>query len=66
MKYKLLGMIMYNNDTSENLVKYLNISSSSFYNKLNGRNSFTQKEIRMIKERYKLNAEQIDDIFFTD
>lgn len=66
MKYKLLGIIKYNNETSEDLIKYLQISSSTFYNKLNGRNEFTRNEIKKIKERYKLNPEQINDIFFSD
>ena len=66
MKYKLLGIIKYHNDTSEDLMKYLNISSSSFYNKINKKFDFTRGEIQKIKERYNLTAEQIDDIFFNE
>lgn len=66
MKYKLLGIIKYNNDTSDDLIKYLGISSSSFYNKLNKRYEFTREEIFKIKEKYNLSPEQLNDIFFSD
>ena len=53
-------------DTGADLAQYLGIARSTFSAKINETNGaeFTQREIMMIKERYKLTPEQLDNIFF--
>lgn len=51
-------------DTYTSLAIALGISYAGFYNKINGKTTFTQREIQVIKERYNLSAEDIDNIFF--
>lgn len=54
-------------DTGDSLSEYLGINRSTFSAKINetaGR-EFTQGEITMIKERYNLSADDINEIFFT-
>lgn len=64
MKNKLKGIIMYHDDTAGNLAKAMNLSQTSLSYKINGKVEFTRREIMIIKERYNLSAEEIDDIFF--
>ena len=54
------------NDTGQSLSEYLGIARPTFSNKLNETRGaeFTQGEIRMIKERYDLTAQEVDNIFF--
>ncbi len=63
---KLKSFMVLNGDTGYSLAKALNISPQRFSAKLNERNGaeFTQREIQIIKERYNLNAADIDEIFF--
>ena len=53
-------------DTGGMLAEHLHIARSTFSAKINETNGaeFTQKEIRIIKEKYDLSAKQIDKIFF--
>ena len=52
-------------DTGATLANYLGITRSTFSLKLNENGTeFTQSEIAKLKERYNLNAEQLDSIFF--
>ena len=54
-----------NGDTGTTLSEALGLSQQRFSAKLNGNNAeFTQGEIQLIKDRYKLPAEEVDDIFF--
>ena len=57
-----------NGDTGGDLAECLGIARSTFSAKLNETNGaeFTQGEIAIIKRRYQLSAEQIDDTFFTE
>lgn len=64
MKNKLKGIIMYHDDTAKELAKALNLSQTSLSYKINGKVEFTRREMMIIKERYNLSAEEIDDIFF--
>ena len=59
-KMKLFG------DTNFSLAKAIGISPQSLSAKKNGTNGkeFTQSEIKKIKGRYLLTAEDTDDIFF--
>lgn len=60
-KMKLKG------DRQEDLANYLDISLSRLNAKINetGGAEFTQGEIQRIKERYNLNSDEVDAIFFT-
>lgn len=53
-------------DTGTSLSIFLGIARSTFSAKLNETNGaeFTQSEIAKIKEKYKLNADEIIAIFF--
>lgn len=62
----LKSVIVKNGDTQEKLAKFLGISLSSLNAKIHSRrSSFRQNEIMAIKGRYGLNADEIDEIFFT-
>lgn len=52
-------------DTGQTLAEYLGIARPTFSNKLNETRGaeFTQGEIRMLKERYNLTAQDVDEIF---
>lgn len=56
-------MIIYG-DTGITLAKALDISETTLSAKLNGKAEFTRNEIAKIKSRYKLSAEEVDEIFF--
>lgn len=52
-------------DTNKDLAEYLGISEQSVSNKANENGTeFKQGEIALIKKRYNLSAEQVEDIFF--
>lgn len=56
-----------NNDTGITLAGALNISVVSFSKKKNAKETeFTQGEILIIKNRYNLSPERLDEIFFTE
>lgn len=61
-KYKLFG------DTQEMLADAIGISVQRLNAKINrtGGAEFTMSEIRAIKIRYDLKAEEVDEIFFCD
>jgi hypothetical protein len=67
-KYKLGAIMHLNRDNGQTLSDYLGIARQTFSNKINGTRGaeFTQREIRLIKERYKLSAKDIDEIFFEE
>ena len=61
----LKSVMVLNGDTIRDLAVYLEISPQSVSDKINERNTeFKQGEIAMIKERYNLSPDQIDNIFF--
>jgi DNA-binding XRE family transcriptional regulator len=68
-KALLKSIIALHGDTTLGLAKYLGLSRQSLYNKMNetGKPSteFKQGEIAMIRDRYKLNAEEVEAIFFS-
>ena len=39
-------------------------NESTLYRKLNGKSDFTRNEIQMIRQKLKLSAEEIENIFF--
>ncbi len=66
MKHRLKEQMDKNNDSQEELAKYLNITYQTLSKKLNGHVEFTRCEIKKIKTRYNLTAQQVDYIFFED
>lgn len=66
MKWKLREQIDKNKDTLDELAKYLNITYQTLSKKMNEHVEFTRAEIKKIKDRYSLTAEQLDYIFFID
>ena len=60
----LKGKIRENGDTQEKLAVAIGISNSNLSDKINGKSSFRQNEILLIKERYSLTAQDVDRIFF--
>lgn len=53
-----------NDDTQQELADYLGIVISTVSFKISGKQPFNADEIRKIKIRYNLTAEEIDEIFF--
>lgn len=66
MKWKLREVMDKHNDTLTDLANYLGITYGTLSKKMNQHVDFTITEIKKIKIRYSLTAEQIDEIFFTD
>lgn len=68
MNKELLRSIMgMAGDTDASMAEYLGISQQTFVNKLNEDGTeFTLLEIRMIANRYWLDNELVDRIFFAD
>ena len=66
MKWRLKEQIDKNGDTLEELANYLEITYQTLSKKMNEHVDFSRTEIKKIKSRYNLTAEQIDYIFFTD
>lgn len=65
-KAALKSKMALNNDTGILLSKALGITNTTLSDKMNEKSEFTRKEIQKIKERYKLNATEIDNIFFSN
>jgi DNA-binding transcriptional regulator YiaG len=65
-KQKLVGVMHGNGDRQEDLAKAIGISPQRFNAKLNETDGaeFTQGEIKSIRERYNLSADEVDEIFF--
>lgn len=65
MNKKLLkSKMVLEGDTNETLASKINITKSSFSNKLNDRRSFTKDEMLKIKIIYNLTEEEFFKIFF--
>ncbi|MBP1046439.1 XRE family transcriptional regulator [Enterococcus sp. BWM-S5] len=67
-KIKLKSVIVLNNDTQNSLAASIGISPQTLSSKINERqgSEFTQTEIKTIKEKYSLSAEEVDEIFFNN
>lgn len=62
----LRSIMVLHGDTIRDLAEYLGLTPQSTSDKINERGTeFKQGEIAMIKERYNLSADQVDDIFFS-
>ena len=68
MNSQLLKSVMVlNGDTAVQLAKFLGISEQSLSNKINEKGTeFKQGEIAKIKERYGLDCDMVDRIFFAE
>lgn len=68
MNKKLLRSVMaLYGDTNATLAKYLGITEPSLSNKINENGTeFKQSEIARIKERYNLDCDMVDRIFFEE
>lgn len=66
-KEKLRSIIVLNGENQNVLSLFMGITPQSFSGKINERNGaeFTQSEIKLIKDRYNLTAEEVDEIFFS-
>lgn len=64
---KLKAVMVLNGDTVVELASILGITTQSVRNKMSERSSseFKQGEIAIIRSRYNLTAEQVDEIFFS-
>ena len=62
----LKSVMVLHGDTNRDLADFLGISTNSVCNKINENGTeFKQGEIAMIKERYHLSPDQVNDIFFS-
>lgn len=61
----LRALLIFSNESRGFLAGYLSISKQAPSKKINGKNGskFSQAEIKLIKEKYGLNAEETDHIF---
>ncbi|HFE9852753.1 TPA: XRE family transcriptional regulator [Enterococcus faecalis] len=59
-------LLLKNDDNQGTLANYLGISEQTLSKKINEREGaeFSQTEIRLIKDKYQLTAEEVDGIFF--
>ena len=64
-KNELKAEMIRHGDTSQTLAAALGRTSRAFSMKINGKRSFTQAEIQVIVDRYQLDAEEIQRIFFS-
>ena len=66
-KQKLRGAMLLHGDTMNDLAEALGIAYQTLSMKMNANGSeFTQGEIAVIRERYKLSDEQVIQIFFEE
>lgn len=67
-KNKFVSVMKLHGDTQESLAEAIGLSVQRMNAKINstGGAEFTMSEIRVIKIRYSLKSEEIDDIFFCD
>lgn len=69
MNKRMLESVMkLNGDTGTSLAQFLGIARCTFSAKINETNGaeFTQGEINKIKNKYNLEAQEVDNIFFAN
>lgn len=64
LKEELQAVMILNKDRQEDLAAALGKNLGTISDKINGRTAFKADEIEAIALRYKLNAEDIQRIFF--
>jgi hypothetical protein len=65
-KAMLMSKLVANGDTQAALADYLGISLSCLNAKINEKADFRRRDIAMIRHRYNLSANEIDEIFFAE
>lgn len=63
-KLKLKAEMVLHEDTVKDLSKAMGMARATFYSKLNGKTDFKQSEIGFIQQRYSLDADKVNEIFF--
>lgn len=65
-KAKLKSIMVLNGDNQNILSKYLGITPQRLSSKINekGGAEFSQTEIHLIKQKYNLSPNEVDEIFF--
>lgn len=63
--YELKGMRVSKKDSQVDIAKYLGIAQTTYTKKENGDMEFKLSELKAIKERYNLTAEQFEKIFLS-
>lgn len=65
-KNRLRSLMQLNGDSQRELAKLLGLTEQTVSAKVNEKNGseFTQGEIGLIKDKYKLSADEVDLIFF--
>lgn len=66
MKNRLREVLDRQGSNLEELAAILNITYQTLSKKMNEHVEFTRGELRVIKRRYNLNAEQMEYIFFSE
>lgn len=61
---RLRSYMVLHEDTMETLAEYLGISRQTLSGRMNGRSPFKLDEIMMIADKYKLQSNEIMEIFF--
>lgn len=65
-KNLLRGIMALHGDTNKDLAACIDKSETSVLNKINEKGTeFTQGEIKKIRDRYNLTADQVEAIFFS-
>ena len=63
-KLKLRAVMVLHDDSVKRLADAMGMARQTFYSKLNGTSDFKQSEIRFIQQRYGLDADGVNEIFF--
>ena len=63
-KQKFKSILALNGETQKSLAEYLKISETTLSLKISGRADFSRVEIKEIKEKFNLTANDLDEIFF--
>ena len=63
-KQKFKSILALNGETQKSLAEYLKMSETTLSLKISGRTEFSRVEIKNIKEKFNLTANDLDEIFF--
>ncbi len=63
-KQKFKSILALNGETQKSLAEYLKMSETTLSLKIAGRTEFSRVEIKNIKEKFNLTANELDEIFF--
>lgn len=62
----LEAQMVLHGDNQTSLAKAMNVAQNTLMWKLQGKYDFKQKEIKFIADRYKLDIQQVSEIFFAE